>query len=243
MYIQLRITPEFCGEPVFFKSKKLVIQELCDYFKQFGDILNIAACEESLNKFGETTSTHWHVNLVLDDHIRDFKKDSFQAWFRRRKYLPKGNKCYAIAIVGDPDDEDRWWRYLLKETDAPFVTDFPEEFKANFEVQVAMAQDERKLQIERNIAARERALQNDSFRLKCYSSILEMFNSRDPASLNDRMIYCEIMRYYQANNKIPPFNTGMNMVIDFKVHVGLMTIEDYYDTRFSTDNSFSYNII
>lgn len=232
MYIQLRITPEFCGEPEHprLKSKKMLSQDLMNYFKGFGDIEHIAGTMEKLNKFGEATSPHYHINLVLDDHIRDFKKDSFQAWFRRRPYLPKGNKCYAISVVGDPEDENRWWRYLLKENDNPFLNDFPNDFKCDFLLHAAMAKDERKIQIERNIASRERALQNDSFRLKCYNHVNEILQNTDPSN---RQIYCEIIRYYIQNNKVPPFTTAMNMVYDFKVVMGLMTVEDYFDTQLS----------
>jgi len=240
MFIQLRITPEFCGEPSLLQNKGLVTNELLEYFKKYGDVEYVAGVVEHLNKFGEETNVHWHINLVLDSHIADFRKDSFQAWFRRRNYLPKGNKCYSIAITADPDDENRWWRYLLKENSDTFVNNFPDDFKHEFDIQVAMAQDERKLQIERNVLARDRALLNDSFRLRCYNAINQYNEDVAPS---DRTIFCDIMRYYMSNNKVPPFNTGMNMVIDFKCHMGYISIENYYDLRYNTENSFGYSIL
>lgn len=243
MYIQLRITPEFCGVPELLKGKTNVVLEICRYLKKYGDIEHIAGSIEKLNKFGEPTALHWHINIVLDDHLSEFKKDSFQAWFRRRPYLPKGNKCYSISIVGDPTDEDRWWRYLLKENDNPFVTNFPEEFKQDFEKHVAMAQDERKIQIERNIAARDRALQNDSFRLKCYNAVDEQLrhnyslhsNPTDPEfpfNPLPSIIMREIIKYYQANNKVPPFNTLKNMVSDYRVTFGYLDIQEYCNSQY-----------
>lgn len=232
MYIQIRITPEFCGVPELLNDKSRVINELLQKFGQYGDVEFYAACTEDQNKFGEPTNYHMHFNLVLDDHIQEFRKDSFQAWFRRRPYLPKGNKCYSISIVGDPEDEDRWWRYLLKQesnglTIGLFKNKFPQEFLDELDMHTALAQDERKLQIQRNIAARDRALQNDSFRLRAYNYINENFGETE---LTARKIFCELIRYYMQNNKVPPFNTMMNMVLDFKVHFGLMTPEDYFDT-------------
>jgi len=155
--------------------------------------------------------------------------------------LPKGNKCYSIAINGDPEDDLRWWRYLLKESPYPGnlglvyprIKNMPEHVLEVLEVQWRCAYDERTLQIAKNLEARERMLQNDSFRLRCYSAVqTDLLGSL----VNDRRIFCGIIRYYMQNNKVPPFNTAMNMVYDYKCHFGLMTPEAYFDVRYNTDN-------
>lgn len=234
MYIQLRVTPEFCEEPEICRPH-LFLPDVLEYLEKYGEVENYAWCAESKNKFGEATHPHYHINIVA--YLEDFNKQSFQAWFRRRPMLPKGNKCYAISLCGDPEDEDRWWRYLLKDQPSTLQhmgckEHLPAEFRQDLETHWRMACDERKLQVQRNLAARDRALQNDSFRLRCYNAVHE----HNPSS--DREIFASIIRYYMSNNKVPPFNTGMNMVYDYKCTFNLMSPEEYYDMRY---NSTEFN--
>lgn len=234
MFLTLRVTPEFCGEPSVAHPRFFVPQVL-EYLGKYGEVLHWAWCYETSNKFGETTHPHFHVNFEAD--LMDFNKQSFQAWFRRRPMLPKGNKCYAIAVTGDPEDPDRWWRYLMKEmplTDPipeSFRPHLPPDFDAEIDKHHFAAVDERKLQIKRNIIARDRALQNDSFRLKVYQHVAELCDKDNIMEPTDKFIFSTIIRFYMDNNKVPPFNTAMNMVYDFKCHARLMTPEQYFDLR------------
>jgi len=233
VFVQMRLTPGLCGNPEL-ATYSLVAPQLKTYFEKFGTIENFGSCLEEQNKFGEATEPHYHINVELDDSIRDFKKDTFQAWFRQRLFLPKGNKCYSIRLVGDPEDTQRWWRYLLKEVGAK-IFEFPT-LDIDTLALTLMAQDERKLQIDRNVAARDRMLLNDSFRIRCYSAVqTELLGT----AVNNRSIYCAIIRYYMANNKVPPFNSLMNMVWDYRVHFELMTPEQYYDLVYTENpNNF-----
>jgi len=241
MYITLRLTPEFCGEPELCRPDKFC-PEILEYLGTKGEVEHWAWTREEKNKFGESTHPHFHFNIV--GYFDDFNKQSFQAWFRRRSFLPKGNKCYSIAMTGDPEDDMRWWRYLFKEspfpnlsglspTQFPRLRNLPPHVLEVLEVQWRCAYDERTLQIAKNLESRERMLQNDSFRLRWYSAVqTELLGSL----VNDRRIFCAIIRYYMDNNKVPPFNTAMNMVYDYKCHFELMTPEEYYDVRYNTDN-------
>ena len=235
----LRITPEFCGAPDV-ANPRFVIPAIKEYVNKYGDIINYAWSYETKNKFGEDTHPHYHINFTAD--VTDFNKQSFQAWFRRQPLLPKGNKCYSFTVNGDPEDEDRWWRYLFKEQtpfkpgliDTCYIMSLPKEFYDDIKTHVALAVDERKLQIKRNIEARDRALANDSFRLRCYSAVqTALLGNGDVTS---QKIYVEIVKYYQDNNKIPPFNTLMNMVIDYKLHTGIITAAQHFQLRYNTDN-------
>lgn len=250
MFVQLRVTPEFCGEAEV-ALPRFIVPQVLEYLEKNGEVQNWAWVMENKNKFGEDTHPHYHLNIV--GYFEDFNKQSFQAWFRRRPCLPKGNKCYALQVVGDPEDEDRWWRYLLKQYDPKLLNsgglkngnwnleNLPEHFKEDLEKMWYMAYDERQLQINKNCAARERALQNDSFRIRCFNSIADSFPGHGSEQIPDKLIYCAMVRYYQDNNKVPPFNTLMNMVFDFKCHFGMMTPEDYYDLRYDKIDSFLGN--
>lgn len=242
MFLTLRITPEFCGEPTLAHPRYFV-KDIVEYLEKSGEVEHYAWCYEIKNKFGEDTHPHYHLNIEC--YLDDFNKQSFQAWFRRRPFLPKGNKCYSINICGDPEDDLRWWRYLLKERpfdvslvtgDSPspvYLKNLPPHFVEVLEVQWRCAYDERILQIAKNVETRERLLQNDSFRLRCYSAVqTELLGTL----VNNKSIFCAIIRYYMDKNKVPPFTTCMNMVYDYKCHFELMTPEEYFDVRYNTDN-------
>ncbi len=243
MYMTLRLTPEFCGEPVM-AHPRFVVEPIIEYLSKYGEMLGFGWCRETTNKFGEPTHPHFHMNFSadLDEQLN---KQSFQSWFRRHPCMPKGNKCYSVSILADPDDEDLWWRYLLKEqekfawsTHQPMQNmgreyNFPADFAEKIETHWAMAVDQRRLQVKRNIESRERALQNDSFRLRCYNHVHNL--DPDTESGSTRWIFCQIVKYYMDNNKVPPFNTLLNMVYDYKVHFGIMTADQYYSVRYSDE--------
>ena len=223
MFIQIRVTPEFCKEPCLARWE-LIKPALFKYLTKDGAVVNSSAvCKERYNKFGEETHPHYHINLECD--MYDFKKENFQKWFRGQPFLPSGNKAYSIKIVGDPEDENRWWRYLLKDDKSKLLdSNFPEGF--DIELNRKMAIDERLQQIKKNIEARERLLRTDSFRLRAFAHLSALYNND---LKTNRQIFSDLVRYYQENNKIPPFNSLMNMVYDYKVHTKQMTPEDYYD--------------
>jgi len=231
MFLQLRVTPAFCTDPSLatpFHIKHHVVnylgKENCETF---------AGCTERLNKFGEHTHLHYHFNITGD--FPDLRKDSFQAWFRRRPFGPKGNKSYSFKMVGDPEDENRWHRYLLKEgfsglqehDDIPL---FPEDFDC--ELNKALAQDERKIQIQRNLDARERMLNNSSFKTVMFEDILqELQKENNGTTFKFFDVWFLLQGYFRHKGKVVPYDSMFNYTYDFMITYGIITPSQYFVQR------------
>lgn len=226
MYIQFRLTPEFCVNPEKTFINRF-LAEFTMYLRTLGEIEHHAMAWEKTNKFGESTHKHLHWNIVLDQNFKCLNKDSIMAWIRRQPMGIKGNKCYSLKIVGDPEDEDRWWRYIIKESDPWRVAEFPPDF--NLEIQKQLAREERAEQIKKNLASRDKLLKKDSFRLRIFAKMKKQIEDQGNPVVDDKYLWCEFVKLYQKDNRIPPFNTMDNLVLDYKVTTGIITVEDYYN--------------
>jgi len=230
MYLQLRITPQFTTDPCVCRTN-LITSALVEYLDR-DNIETFAVCSETLNKFGEKTHPHWHFNIVGD--FPDLRKDSFQAWFRRRPFGPKGNKSYSFKMVGDPEDENRWHRYLLKETNTlqgcKGIPLFPEGFDRT--LNEALAQDERKIQIKRNLDARERMLQTSSFKTVMFADILkELQKENNGSKFKFYDIWFLIQGYFRHKGKVVPYSTLPDYTYDFMITYGIITPAEYFMQR------------
>lgn len=116
MYVSLRITPSFVfdasGEPIGETEVFLIINSLRSYLQTTQTL----ACYEVLNKFGEQTHPHYHINCVSK---REIKKQSLNAWFRKFRetlgFSFSGVKSYSFSIYDDVKEVDEWLRYVVKE--------------------------------------------------------------------------------------------------------------------------------
>lgn len=178
---------------------------------------------ERIDKWGEKTKAHIHFKF---ESGYDIKKNTLQKNFREfmRAYgFPvSGVKHYAIMIESQPDDEDRWWRYVLKEEDA--LIGCNEGMKKFVEENMALAQDERKRQIQKNREARDRFLDKDSFKGKMFQ-----YFTAELTITTEREFYIELIKYFQAKSKVPPFSKIKDYWRDYQIQTGLMTPEYYVD--------------
>lgn len=225
MFIQFRLTPKFALNPEE-AFVRMFLRNFTEHLDSLGDIVHQASVWESKNKFGEETHKHLHWNLEFYEN-EILNKDSLMAWLRRQPIGIKGNKCYSLKIVADPQDEKRWWRYLLKEADLNKGYVLPQDFDEFIECQCA--RDERNQQVIRNLASRDKLLKKDSFRLRIFAKM-----KQKEAELGhiptDKFLWCEFVKMYQEDNRIPPFNTMDNLVLDYKCYNGILTPEEYYDS-------------
>jgi len=242
MFLQLRITPSVCTDPSLCRTF-FFIPELVDYLGR-DNIATFACAAENLNKFGEETLPHWHVNITGD--FPDLRKDSFQAWFRRRPFHPKGNKSYSFRMVGDPEDEERWHRYLLKEgrplQGAPSIPMFPDTF--DIVLNSALAQDERKIQIARNIDARERMLNNNSFKTIMFGEIFKEIK-KEPigSSIKFFDVWFLLQGYFRAKSKVVPYDTLANYVYDFMITYHIISPSEYFKQKMGPQPCSHYEIV
>lgn len=177
---------------------------------------------ETKNKFGEDTQPHIHFKFEIDE---DAKKNTLQKSFKT--YMSnlgielKGVKHYAIILTAQPEDEDRWWRYVLKEEGAITGGNMDPEWVS---LNKALAIDERKLQIKRNCEARARFLENDSFKGKMYLHLKDELKIE-----TEREFYIAMIDYYKSKSKTAPFSKIRDYWPDYKICVGLMTSSEYVD--------------
>ncbi len=232
MFLQLRITPQFTTDPSLCRTY-FILPELVKYLGH-DNIETLCVASETLNKFGETTHPHWHFNITGD--FPDLRKDSFQAWFRRRPFGPKGNKSYSFKMVGDPEDENRWHRYLQKEGNVlqgckgiPF---FPPDYDST--LNKALAQDERKIQIQRNLDARERMLNNTSFKTVMFQEILhELQKENNGTTFKFFDIWFLLQGYFRAKGKVVPYDSMSNYTYDFMITYGIITPAQYFQQKYN----------
>lgn len=223
MFIQFRLTPEYAQNSDKYWISRFR-KDFMDYLRNLGTIQHYASVWEDRNKFGEETKKHLHLNIEFyEDEL--LKKDTMMTWIRRHQLGIKGNKCYCLKIVGDPKDEKRWWRYLVKQNDLNKNHHLPEDFDIALETKCA--RDEREQQILKNIQSRDKLLKKDSFRLRIFNLMLA--RNSDLTALTDKYLWCEFVKMYQEDNRIPPFSTMDNLVLDFKCHTKIITPEEYFD--------------
>lgn len=194
------------------------------------------ACREVLNKFGEITKKHFHLNMYIHDKKNKVKKDTLQKWIRRKG--AKGNAAYALQFVEDPKDEDRWWRYTLKE--AEYDTLNPRESNVwhgdAFECEdiwnmQKFAADERKRQVEQNLKTREKLMSKNNFRNKLFKYLEEQF----PDEQRKRALIKEIAKFYQKEGNSPPGNKLLDICWDYLVETGRASWDDWIDQKYGKD--------
>ncbi len=221
-YLQLRFTGSFYDDPSHNFTKRQIIKNIKDNYL----VDKFIYVEEKNNKMGEETTPHIHFHGYTD---KDVKKDSLQKFIRRLGekygYTIKGNKCYAVNILGDPDDEERWYRYCLKEEGAKVA--FKGFEKEELKKMRILAQEERKLQIERNKKAHSAYLDKSTFKGKMF----DFFKKEGVAS--HRPFIIGMIKYYLEKGKVAPFSKFNDYWIDYQISTGLMTPEEYYDKVYS----------
>lgn len=228
VFIQLRFTPcqftEKSWGGVLEKSGCYLMEHIRSYYGK-ANIAKYICVLETLDKYGDICDPHFHINLEVPDHTKT--KDNFQKLIRRLTAGIKGNSCYSVRYIEDPEDEDRWWRYCIKEKIAkPVYHSFSKEW---VQLNRILAVDERTRTIKFNRASRERNLQKDTFRLKLFKNVTNTLKNQPISSNMDKTIYCLIICFYQENNKTPPFNNLDNIVIDYKLMSNVITPEEYYN--------------
>lgn len=212
------------GAVDLYKHRRLITIIKADLLRKY-EVENMVIGEEKTNKFGEQTKIHYHINFYCDDEI---KKDTIQKWFRTAHNV-KGNSQYSIRVQPELKDHYRWWRYPIKEK--TFWIKNPEmfqQFGVTYEEAKRQAVDERNRQIEMNLKTRQSLMDKNAFRDKMFRSLKEEYQE---TSVTDKKIWCDIGSYYIRHSKTPAFGKLDDMVIDFKVSTGLVTIEEVYEFR------------
>lgn len=223
-YIQLRITHSLIDA-----TADMVRYHLEKFIKEKYDSTKYALCTEKIDKFGKETHEHIHCNFYTDN--MDIKKNTLQQQLKKKftklGYELKGTKHYSVRILGDPDDEDRWWRYCWKEDTKVKHFGFDEETVENYKI---LAPDEREQQIKKNNEHIDKYLDKSSFKGKMYEKFKEQ------GIKDHRSFTIEYIKYCQKNHKVPSFTKIDDYFLDYKISSGLITPDEWYDEKYAQFN-------
>ena len=186
------------------------------YLYEILDRQRVAIAYEEYNEFGDRTHGHYHIHI---EHSNLVKKDSIQKHFNRKLGI-KGNPMYACNTFNELEDPDRWFMYTFKENNI-FCEGFTEEEIEEYTL-LGKAEYERTKLFK--LASREKEEAKNNFRNKMFRHI-----SLNPAIISSKDCWLAIAKYYQEKHTTPPFKKLDDVVRDYQVHIGFLTLEQVYD--------------
>jgi len=230
-YYAFRFTPGFFNEKEDWSDRSLGalkgywwIKKLMDYMKPD----KYTSCLEKLDSKGKPTSPHIHIHMESE---RELKKDTLQKWIRTELGC-SGNKAYSVQVFSDVDDEGRWFRYPLKEKEAPkHSLGFS---KDEIRDMTLLAEDERQQQIKLNLKTEAELENKHQFRDKMF----KYMRLNHPDVSDERTVFGLIGKYYQSQNKMTPFSKLRDITNDWLCHAGHITHESYYDKYYNKEEYF-----
>lgn len=217
-YIELRLTlPELPETYQYDNIYKHIIKELKEI------PIRYIVGREHHNKFGEEIKDHYHISIELDEPINI---DTFRKTLNR-KYGIKGNNMYCLRQHLDlKENEERWWRYPIKQNPAVASNGFTE---VELDALHTAGQDEYNQRVKENLIAKEKLMNKNNFRNKLIKNLKELYN--EVAQPNDKTIFRDIYKFYNKNHQTAPFKKLDDLVIDIKLQLEYLTIDEYYDLR------------
>ena len=217
MYFQLRVTPSAFKCP--WEQAIQIVKSIITFYDVDEECYITA--DEKTNKYGEAIKRHFHFNFICEG-----KKDTIQKWVRKwyhdRDYVCKGNKCYCLQEVEEPDDIKRWLRYLMKEKYLGKLTKIPysNEEIANMEI---LAKDERSRSAEIHLKKREKSLDKKTM----FDKICEKLEKENLGSKRDIFIF--IAKYYVEEGKPVNYKTIEGYTYNWMLKKGLISYDEYYN--------------
>ncbi len=241
VYIDLRYTPpaDATLEPT------IMVGRIMDFFDEinnkqqghldemFRENMKYLVAREEYNKFGEKTHLHYHINMELDtEHplTSVYRKDTIAKSLNRKLGL-KGNTMYCLRLHESPDDVLRWWRYCCKQG-IPFSSS--DHFSDHeLEEMHKIASAEYQQRVVENKQTRDKLMNKNNFRQKLAKHLHNKLDGMlaHNTMVSDKQLWLAIAQYYRDNNTTPPFMKMDDLVVDMKVELKYITLEQYYDIK------------
>jgi hypothetical protein len=178
--------------------------------------------KEHKGKKGEIVDEHYHIPMELEEPI---KMDTLRKRINRLGL--KGNKMYCLRELEDLKEEpQRYWRYCLKQNLPVASKGFTE---LELDALHTVAHDEWNQRVIENKQAEEKMLNKNNFRNKLIKNLKELYN--EVGQPTDKKLYIDIYKYYNKSHQTAPFKKMDDLVIDMKLELAYLTIEEYYDLR------------
>jgi len=241
VYIDIRYTPP----PDLMMPGETMVLRILDFFEELNnqkqsfldDIfvvkMRYLVAREEYNKFGEKTHLHFHINMELSTHhalIKPYRKDTIAKALNRQLGL-KGNAMYCLRVHESPDNIDRWWRYCCKQS-IPFSSSpcFSVEEK---EEMTKIAKAEYEQRVVENKETRDKINNKNNFRQKLSKHLHTKLDGmlQHGQKVSDKQLWLAITKFYRDNHTTPPFQKLDDLVIDMKVEINYISLEEYYDLK------------
>lgn len=214
-FVQLRFTHSLLDI-----SALVATGHLRKYLNDLG-VEQFIMCVEQQDKFGKETHEHIHCNFIEPN---GFKKDTLQKKFKQKLLVyditVSGNKHYSLRVVAQPEDEDRWWRYCLKEKNKMPILQKGHD-KEQMKEWRLLARDERERQIKKNNEDLDRYLDKSSFNGKMF----QKFKEEEVIGFHN--FGKRYINYCMENSKVPSFSKIEDYYYLYKIQMGLMTADEY----------------
>lgn len=226
VYIQLRVS---IGYPLGKEEEAITDEDRTLFRNIIKKIVDKSDGEytvgfEKTNKFNEPCKEHFHACYELQTAL---KKDSYQnklrKLFKAEGITLKSNAAYAVQLLPEPKDYDRWIRYPLKEN--PILPLCKVE---NIDDKILCAKDEKNRAAAAAHARREKAAETTTFKEKMFAWLEKEGKDKTPFTGNEHDIYCKVDEYYCMQGKPITWTTMIGYVHTYERHIKLITASQFY---------------
>lgn len=175
---------------------------------------------ETKNKYGEEIKRHFHFHFVTNEKIETI----------RRRFTRSANKnekdSYSMALEKDVKDENKFFRYPLKQYESKYNPDIRIKVPDNFDIdmQRLLAHEEWKKGTE--ILSRQR-VKHDS-RQTTYEKIISIIEENCVKFSNLKEIRMYILDYYLDNDLPPNRMKIVDMADGIAIKQGVIGKEEYF---------------
>jgi len=180
---------------------------------------------ESKNKYGEEIKKHMHFHFISDEKLETIRR-------RFTRSAVEGKKdSYSLALEKDVIDDDRFFRYPLKQYSSPFVYPFSSRIPAptgfDFSIQQLLANEE--WEKGKQILSKNR-VKSDS-RLTTYEKIIDLIEENSILFFGISGIRHYILQYYLDNNIPPNRSKIIEMSDGIAIRQKIISFDDYFEGR------------
>lgn len=193
---------------------------------------------ENLNGYGEPVPAHFHFHFNLPNFDLLNPKRCIVDYCRkmslRLDFELKGSRRWAVQLVEEPDDHDRFFRYPLKIQPYPSLCNYSGDVVVGgstmwLEENKPLAQDEQQRRVIANCLQREKLRDKATFKSKLFDHLDSVSN---PSCWNDqKIIWIAIADYYQKEGKPLNFLTISGYTTLYQLHIKQITLSDAYNMR------------
>jgi hypothetical protein len=236
VFVQLRVT--VC-EALGIAEADITNDDVGRVYKVIKEIVETSDGEytvgfEIKNKRDERLKGHFHACYELSGNpLKDTYQRAIKKKFRLAEIMIRGNTCYSIQFLNEPEDYLRWIRYPLKERP---VLDLCK--VANLENLIMLAKDERERSVTAAIAREKKRQETTTFKEKMFlkfESFVYNFETKiwekGSVSGNRKTIYLQVAQYYSLVGKAINFTTMMGYVDLYMYDHDMMSMSNFFDLR------------